>query len=881
MPTRSAQPPAKKAASHAPVTPASAATGHRVPLGDMHVLIHTASRWFMPITMPDLGATAAASARSGRDSPHSKTIVSPGDVVGGRYVVEEVLGSGGMGVVVAARHATLGHRVAMKFVSASAAADAEAHARFSREARIIASLESEHVVRVTDFGVHAGSPYMVMDLLAGRDLGCELRQRGPLPLAEAVDYVIQACDGLWSTHAKGIVHRDVKLANLFLATRADGERVIKVLDFGVSKSQPDAQDDASLTRTATMIGSPLYMAPEQIRDPRRVDERADVWSLGIVLYKLLTDQAPFSGQSTNAVCAAIAADPPAPLRSHAADLPRELEAVVFRCLEKRPEHRYPTAAALARDLAPFASEAGAAMARQLVARAADEDPRAMGAPDGPLLEPGAAPGIHRLRAAREREPVARSAPSPHRGVGRSRGAHARRIGRRLAVEVEECPGRRVDGATGERGHRHRCRARGRGSATAPTPSEPGAAARGAHHRIGHGSGHARGVLPERGDRGAPPRGPRTASRVVSSITTARPPLRLMSRRRPRLALRRHPASADPRSMITSKRRAQRLAFVAGALILGASGRAGADDSAQGAEALFQRARERMGQGDFASACPMLEHAYALDHGAGTLLALAICHEGDRKPALALREFRESLNVSGPGESARSRDARGGAHVQSLEGSVPRIKLRPPTPEPVGLEVHARRRERSISAAMVAGVPVDPGPHVIEASAPPAAPWRTQVDVGRTPTPVVVDIPAFGTVAASTPSLRAPAPPSSAPRAFGWIVGGLGVAAAAVGAGFGVAAFDAEASSRRACQDNVCTPAGVDKNREARRDALVSDMTFAAAGVAVGAAVFLLLRGTSPSAAASTTPGFPGAARRFDLRVGYSIDGAEVGVTGSW
>ena len=366
--------------------------------------------------MTDLGATTAT-ARPGRDdnpqdagsrrsgetagsrrtetagSRRTETAVSLGDTIGGRYVVEEVLGSGGMGVVVAARHATLGHRVAMKFVSASAHADADALARFSREARIIASLESEHVVRVTDFGVHAGSPYMVMDLLAGRDLSRELQERGPLPLAEAVDYLIQACDGLWSTHAKGIVHRDVKLANLFLATRADGERVIKVLDFGVSKSQPDAQDDASLTRTATMIGSPLYMAPEQIRDPRRVDERADVWSLGIVLYKLLTDQAPFSGQSTNAVCAAIAADPPAPLQSHAADLPRELEAVVFRCLEKRPEHRYPSVAALARDLAPFASEAGATLVRQLVSRAIQNDPRGGPALDGPWPDSGASLGF--------------------------------------------------------------------------------------------------------------------------------------------------------------------------------------------------------------------------------------------------------------------------------------------------------------------------------------------------------------------------------------------------------------------------------------------------------------------------------------------------------
>jgi serine/threonine-protein kinase len=290
--------------------------------------------------------------------------VAPGDRVGGRYLVEEVLGSGGMGVVVAARHETLGHRVAIKLVSAATSADALV--RFSREARIIASLESDHVVRVIDYGVHDGTPYMVMDLLAGRDLGAELSRRGALPVEEAVDHVIQACEGLSVAHAKGIVHRDVKLANLFAALRADGERIVKVLDFGVSKLE--APDDVQLTRTATMIGSPLYMSPEQIRDPRAVDARADVWSLGIVLYKLLTNEPPFEGTSTNAVCAAIAADPPRPLESHGIELPSALRAVVLRCLEKRRELRYPSVNALARELAPFASTRGRALAEALCQR---------------------------------------------------------------------------------------------------------------------------------------------------------------------------------------------------------------------------------------------------------------------------------------------------------------------------------------------------------------------------------------------------------------------------------------------------------------------------------------------------------------------------------
>jgi serine/threonine-protein kinase len=318
----------------------------------------------MPSSLTELGGSGGAVGKR-----RATARVAPGDVVGGRYVIEEVLGTGGMGFVVAARHQALGHRVAMKFVSASTSADADAFIRFSREARIIASLESDHVVRVVDYGMHAGKPYMAMDLLTGRDLGRELQMSGPLPVDEAADYVIEACDGLAAAHAKGIVHRDVKLANLFLALRADGERVIKVLDFGVSKLQAEACDDVDLTRTASMIGSPLYMSPEQIRDARAVDHRADIWSLGIVLHKLLTGQAPFTGQTTTALCAAVAADPPTTLRAHAQALPARLEAIVLCCLEKRPDRRYPSVASLARDLAQFASPKGRLVAEQLVARA--------------------------------------------------------------------------------------------------------------------------------------------------------------------------------------------------------------------------------------------------------------------------------------------------------------------------------------------------------------------------------------------------------------------------------------------------------------------------------------------------------------------------------
>jgi serine/threonine protein kinase len=302
--------------------------------------------------------------------------VTAGDTVGGRYVVEEVLGKGGMGVVVAARHEPLGHRVAMKLMSRAVAANAEAHERFCREARVIASLESDHVVRVTDFGMHAGAPYMVMELLTGRDLRAELNLREKLPVAEAVDYVIQAADGLFAAHEKGVVHRDVKLANLFVTTRPDGQRSVKVLDFGISKLKSEADEDMELTRTASTLGSPMYMSPEQIRDPRKVDARTDVWALGIVLYKLMSGRAPFEGQSANALSAAISADAPPPLL----DIPARLNAIVLRCLEKSPARRMPAVTALARELQPFASERGREVAKQLLARAENDDSLALSTP---------------------------------------------------------------------------------------------------------------------------------------------------------------------------------------------------------------------------------------------------------------------------------------------------------------------------------------------------------------------------------------------------------------------------------------------------------------------------------------------------------------------
>jgi len=183
--------------------------------------------------------------------------VSVGEILAGKYRIDRVLGAGGMGVVVAAHHLQLDERVAIKFLLPEMLAQQDAVMRFSREARAAVKIKSEHVARVTDVGtLETGAPYMVMEYLEGIDLA-ELVRRGPLPITQAVDFVLQACEAIAEAHALGIVHRDLKPANLFLATLPGGVQSVKVLDFGISKltglSASGGQDSA--TRTKALMGS--------------------------------------------------------------------------------------------------------------------------------------------------------------------------------------------------------------------------------------------------------------------------------------------------------------------------------------------------------------------------------------------------------------------------------------------------------------------------------------------------------------------------------------------------------------------------------------------------------------------------------------------------
>jgi serine/threonine-protein kinase len=276
-------------------------------------------------------------------------VPQPGHVIAGKYVVERLLGVGGMGVVVAARHVDLDERVAIKMLLPNVPPQADTVARFVREARAAIKIRSEHVVRVLDVGrLETGLPFIVMEYLDGADLGQHVDSSGPLPVDDAVDYVLQACEAIAAAHALGIVHRDLKPANLFLTKAADGEPCVKVLDFGISKvAATDAGPGTGLTSTATIMGTPCFMSPEQLRSTRDVDGRTDIWSIGAILFALLTGVPPYDGESNADVSAKIIRDPARPLRMVRPDAPADLEAIVLRCLEKHPAARFADVAQLA------------------------------------------------------------------------------------------------------------------------------------------------------------------------------------------------------------------------------------------------------------------------------------------------------------------------------------------------------------------------------------------------------------------------------------------------------------------------------------------------------------------------------------------------------
>ncbi len=299
-----------------------------------------------------------------RERPPVPENPKPGDVLVGKYRIGRILGEGGMGVVVEATHLQLRQSVALKFMLPKALGNKEAIARFEREARAAVRLKSPHVAKVLDTGtLENGAPYMVMEYLEGRTLSSLVRQsEGGLPVDEALEYFLQACEGVAEAHALAIVHRDLKPSNLFLTTAADGSPTIKVLDFGVSKLGPLAstsstgESEGEVTKTEAVVGSPLYMSPEQMKSSRDVDHRTDVWSLGVCLFEMLTGKVPFVADSIHQQYTLLMVEAPPKPSERRPDLPPGLDDVVLRCLQRDRIQRWSDVGELANALAPFAPE---------------------------------------------------------------------------------------------------------------------------------------------------------------------------------------------------------------------------------------------------------------------------------------------------------------------------------------------------------------------------------------------------------------------------------------------------------------------------------------------------------------------------------------------
>jgi len=291
-----------------------------------------------------------------------------GDIIDGKYELVSLLGQGGMGAVYKARHRTLSKECAIKVMLADAG-NPEALARFEREGRAAANLHSEHIVRVVDVDQENGYAYMVLELLEGEDLSQVLDRERCLQPHVAVGYVMQALEGVKEAHSQGIVHRDLKPSNLFLARKRDGSAIIKVLDFGISKAgnanNALAQTPGARTSTKAMLGSPLYMSPEQLRSSKSVDQRADIWAIGVILFELLTGSLPFMGENLGELFAAILETEAPDVRRTSPLVPQGLAEIVTRCLQRKVETRYQNATDLLRDLAPFANPVGAGMPMQL------------------------------------------------------------------------------------------------------------------------------------------------------------------------------------------------------------------------------------------------------------------------------------------------------------------------------------------------------------------------------------------------------------------------------------------------------------------------------------------------------------------------------------
>ncbi len=301
--------------------------------------------------------------------------IRPGDTLDGRYKIQRLVAIGGMGAVFEALHVELQQQVAVKAMLREHTASPEATHRFIQEARAAAKLRSVHVAHVFDVGrLPRGEPYIVMEFLAGKDLRGVLAERGRLSMHLAVDWIIQSCDAMAEAHLVGIIHRDLKLGNIFVAERKRLGPIVKVLDFGISKITR-TPDQLAMTCAGDVMGSPGYMAPEQLRDAKTVDARCDVWALGVILYELLTGKPAYEGATLQLLALQTVSESPKPIRSVRPDIPAELEAfILYGPMQRDLARRTPSIVELVRGLRPFASAQGCIQADNIIALYQDAVP---------------------------------------------------------------------------------------------------------------------------------------------------------------------------------------------------------------------------------------------------------------------------------------------------------------------------------------------------------------------------------------------------------------------------------------------------------------------------------------------------------------------------
>jgi len=276
----------------------------------------------------------------------------PGDTIAGKYSVVRLLGEGGMAVVYEALHLRLRQRLAIKVLRPDMPDFEEVLARFEREARATAQLRSIHTARIVDVDtLPGGLPYIVMEYLDGEDLDAIIQESGQLSVERAVDIVLQVAEAMAEAHSLGIVHRDLKPSNLFVCRVAE-RQLVKVLDFGISKTDTEDDGRSRLTQAGQYFGTPCYAAPEQLRSAGEADARSDIWSLGIILYELLTGGPPFVGNSTS-VIARVMTDPIPWPGERRADLPAEVARLLMRALKRDPLERFQSMRELSDAFAAF------------------------------------------------------------------------------------------------------------------------------------------------------------------------------------------------------------------------------------------------------------------------------------------------------------------------------------------------------------------------------------------------------------------------------------------------------------------------------------------------------------------------------------------------